>query len=77
MAQTYRSTATTLSQFNFARAKFIANATINANQTQVGVVTKPLNGYVVFMLDFIKFAIDTNYENASIDEMLDYCIKNS
>jgi hypothetical protein len=77
MAQTYRSTVTTVSQFSFAQKKFLANASINASQTQVGVVTKPLDGYVVFMLDFINFAIDTNYEDASVDEMLDYCIKNS
>jgi hypothetical protein len=77
MAQTYRSTATTASQFGFAQRKFLANASIGASQTEVGVVTKPLDGYVVFMLDFINFAIDTNYEDASIDEMLDYSINNS
>jgi len=73
----YRSDSTILTQYNFSKKKYLANASVAAAQTQVGVVTKPLNGYVVFMLDYLDFAIDTEIDNNSLGLILDYAITES
>jgi len=72
----YRSTATIEAQFNFGSKKFLANTTISANQMEVGVVVKPLDGYAALMIDYLSFAIDSDVSDSTVDSALDYIIKN-
>ncbi len=73
----FRTENTILSQLNFSNQRFLANASIVAEQTEVGVLTKPNNqGYVVFMLDYLNFAVDNGIDNETIEVTLDYVINN-
>jgi hypothetical protein len=74
---TFRTENTIVSQLNFANKRFLANASIVADQTEVGVLTKPnTQGYVVFMLDYLNFAVDNGIENETVEVTLDYVINN-
>jgi len=71
----FRTSTTIDSQFQFACKKYLANATIVADQTQVGVVTKPnTQGYVVFMLDYLDFGINQDIDNTDFSIILDYTL---
>mgnify|MGYP003404577611 FL=1 len=70
----FRNDATIVTEFNFACKKYLANASIAGQQTTVGVVTKPLNGYVVFMLEYVDFCIDQDIKNDELGPILDYTI---
>lgn len=70
----FRPTAITDANLAFARRKYLANMSINCAQTTVGVVTKPLNGYVAIMLENLTFADDTDYETEDTSLELDYVI---
>ena len=73
----FRSENTIISQYQFCAKKYLANASIASEQTEVGVVTKPLSGYVVFMLDYLNFAIETEIDNETVGLTLDYSIINT
>jgi len=73
----FRTDATIVTQFEFASKKYLANASIAGQQTTVGVVTKPLNGYVVFLLEYVDFCIDQDIKNEELNPILDYVITNS
>jgi hypothetical protein len=49
---------------------------MSANQSEVGVITKSQDGFVVFMLDYLTFAIEQDIQSSTVDAALDYVIKN-
>jgi hypothetical protein len=72
----FRTSSTVLSQFNFGSKKFLANTTISADQMEVGVVIKPLDGYCALMINYLSFAIENQIQDSTVDATLDYIIKN-
>ncbi len=70
----YQPNDTSISQLEFAREKFLANASLYANQTEIGVVTKPLNGYIAFMLDYLDYAFTEDVDNETVQATLNYVI---
>lgn len=74
---TFRTTNTIATQYQFACKKYLGNATIIGEQTQVGLITKPNEvGYTAIMLNYINFAINNEIENETVSNTLDYCITN-
>jgi hypothetical protein len=74
---TFRTTNTIATQYQFACKKYLGNATIVADQTQVGLVTKPNEiGYTAIMMNYLSFAINSEIENDTVSVALDYCITN-
>jgi len=74
MAQTFRTTNITATTLDYSIDRFLANTTINSTQIQVGVATKPIDRIVVFMLEFNSFAQQIEYNNVSVQNILDYTV---
>ena len=73
----FRSSTTFSSQLTFAEKSFLGNASIVAEQTEVGILVKPNTvGYTAFMLDFLEFAEDTGIEDEVVMVTLDYVLVN-
>jgi len=70
----YQPHNTSISQLEFAREKFLANASIFASQTEVGIVTKQLNGYTAIMLEYLDFAFSEDIDNEAVEATLSYVL---
>lgn len=72
----FRFDETIITQINFANKRFLANASIVGEQTEIGILTKPNNvGYTAIMLDYLNFQESTdNFDNDIDSVILDYVI---
>lgn len=72
----FRFDETIITQINFANNRFLANASIVGEQTEIGILTKPNNvGYTAIMLDYLNFQESTdNFDNDIDSVILDYVI---
>lgn len=72
----FRNTTIATASLQFARRKFLANASIGAEQSTVGIITKPINGYTAIFLDLLAFAENNDIENQCTELSLDNVINN-